>query len=143
LGLYSDKQLSRLKGLEIADEGVRYFSQEKLEDLNTTHCDDFIYKPVKSRKYAAFPWMVVELKKEFGDEHECLRQAANASHTSLVLCERLAAQAAGDASPLVAFTSIGPKAKVFIAYKSEQDPKDELYVCPALISRNCCPILSI
>lgn len=58
------------------------------------------------------------MKKEFGDEKQCLRQAANASHTSLVLCERLAAKADMDALPMVAFTSVGPKAKIFIAYKA-------------------------
>ena len=108
-----------------------------------THTESFIYQPVESRKDAAFPWMVVELKKESGDEKECLRQAANASHASLVLYERLAEPAAIDVPPILAFTSVGPNAKVFIAYKSEEDGEDEVYVRPALIPGKCCPKSSI
>ena len=70
--------------------------------------------------------MVVELKSEVGDEKECIRQAANAVHTSLMLSERLAARANMDPLPIVAFTSVGPKAKIFIAYKA----KDKLSVRP-------------
>lgn len=143
LGLYNDQQLSRLRGLEIKDKCIEYFTQEKLEDISKTYTESLIYQPVSSRKYSAFPWMVVELKKEFGNEKECLRQAANASYTSLMLCERLAARAAIDASPILAFTSVGPKAKIFIAYKSEQDAEDVVYVRPALISGKCCPEFSI
>ena len=143
LGLYNDRQLSRLEGLEIMDKGIEYFTQQKLEDIRTTHTESLIHQPVNSKKDAAFPWMVVELKKEFGNERECLRQAANASHTSLILCERLAAPATRNASPIVAFTSVGPEAKIFIAYKSEEDAEDEVYVRPALIFGKCCPKSSI
>ena len=87
--------------------------------------------------------MVVELKPERGNEEKCLRQAANDCHTSLILCERLAAPAKIDASPIVAFTSIGPKVKVFIAYKSEEDAEDEVYVRPPLIYGTSCPRSSI
>ena len=87
--------------------------------------------------------MVVELKSEFGSEKECIRQAANASHTSLILCERLAALATIDASPIVAFTSVGPEVKIFIAYKSEEDAEDEVYVRPSLIYGTSCPKSSI
>lgn len=134
LGIYSDEQLFRLKGLEFKDKGIRYFTQESLKQMSRKYPDEFVYQPVKSMEYGAFPWMVVELKKEFGDESECLRQAANACHTSLVLCERLAAPAARDASPIVALTSIGPEAKLFIAYKSE-DADDKCYVCSSLSFR--------
>ncbi len=139
LGLYHEKQLSRLKGLEMKDKGIEYFTQKTLEDINTTRSEKLIYQPINSKKYAAFPWMVVELKHEDGDEKECIRQVANASHTSLMLCERLAARANMDALPIVAFTSVGPKAKIFIAYKAETDVDDKLYVRPTLISRECCP----
>lgn len=72
----------------------------------------------------------MELKNESEDEKECLRQAANASHASLLLCERLAAPANIDPSPIVAFTSVGPRAKVFIAYKSEEEDEEQVYVRP-------------
>ncbi len=110
--------------------------------MSINHRNDFVYQPVKSTKYGAFPWMVVEVKKEDGDESECLRQAANACHTCLVLCERLAAPAARDASPIVAFTSIGPKAKIFIAYKSG-NTDDECYVCSSLRFRYRFPCLHV
>ena len=87
--------------------------------------------------------MVVELKHERGSEKECIRQVANASHTSLLLCERLAEPAAIDAPPIVAFTSVGPKVKIFIAYKAKEDAEDEIYVRPALIPGECCPKSSI
>ena len=134
LGLYNDQQLSRLKGLERSDKGIEFFSQKSLEDMSATHFESLIYKPVKSRRNAAFPWMVVEIKRELGDEKECISQAANASHTCLVLCERLAAPATVDASPIVALTSVGPEAKIFIAYKSKEDGENELHVRPTLIS---------
>lgn len=124
LGLYHEKQLSRLKGLELKDKGIEYFIQENLEEISTTRTEKLIYQPVGPRRDAAFPWMVVELKSEVGDEKECIRQAANAGHTSLMLSERLAARANMDPLPIVAFTSVGPKAKIFIAYKA----KDELSV---------------
>lgn len=126
LGLYHEKQLSRLKGLELKDKGIEYFIQENLENISTTRTEKLIYQPVGSRRHAAFPWMVVELKSEVGDEKECIRQAANAGHTSLMLSERLAARANMDSLPMVAFTSVGPKAKIFIAYKA----KDKLSVRP-------------
>ena len=135
LGLYDEKQLSRLKGLEIKDKGIEYFTQRKLEEISTTRTENLIYQPVDARRYAAFPWMVVEIKKEFGDEEECIRQAANAGHTSLMLSKGLAARANMDALPIVAFTSVGPKAKIFIVYKA----RARLYVRPTPISRECCP----
>ena len=126
LGLYDEKQLSRLKGLELKDKGIEYFIKEELKKISTTRTEKLIYQPVVSRSHAAFPWMVVELKSEVGDEKECIRQAANAGHTSLMLSERLAARANMDPLPIVAFTSVGPKAKIFIAYKA----KDKLSVRP-------------
>ena len=123
LGLYDEKKLSPLKGLEIKDKGIEYFIQENLEAISTT------------RKNAAFPWLVAEIKQEFGSEKECIVQAANASHNSLMLSKRLAARANMDALPIVVFTSVGSKAKIFIAYKAN----NELYVRPTLISRECCP----
>ena len=83
--------------------------------------------------------MVAELKKQNGDEPYCLRQAANASHMCLVLCERLAEKGGRDGSPIVAFTSIGPQAKVFISYRSgtAEDPR---YVCSSLPSTCRFPI---
>lgn len=122
-----------MKGLELKDKGIEYFTQEKLENMSKTHDERLVYQPVNPRRYAAFPWMVVELKPESGSEKECIRQAANASHASLILCERLAAPATKDPSPIIAFTSVGPKVKVFIAYKSEDDAEDEVYVRPPLI----------
>ena len=134
-GLYDKKRLSRLKGLEIKDKGIEYFIQKNLEEMSTTRTEKLIDRPVDWRRYAAFPWMVAEIKQEFGSEKERIWQAANASHTSLVLSERLAARANMDALPIVAFTYVGPKAEIFIAYKAN----DELYVDPTLISRECCP----
>lgn len=64
-------------------------------------------------------------------ESVVLNQAANASHTCLVFCEKLAELGARDLSPIVAFTSIGPQAKLFIAYKSEI-ADDQCYVCYSL-----------
>ncbi|KAL9104270.1 MAG: hypothetical protein Q9163_000766 [Psora crenata] len=127
LGLYNDQQLSRLRGLELKDKGIQHFKQEGLKDMNKTRTKTkrLIYQPVGTRSDAAFPWMVVELKHESGDEKECIRQAANASHASLKLCERLAAKANMPAAPIVAFTSVGPRVKIFIAYKSEKDEESE------------------
>ena len=73
LDLYNEKQLFRLKWFEFKDTGIEYFVQKNLKDISTTRTGKLIYQPVGSRKYAAFPWMVVELKKEFGDEKACLR----------------------------------------------------------------------
>ena len=95
---------------------------------------------MKSKENAAFPWMVGELKPEDGDEEYCLRQAANASHTCLVLYEKLANSAGRDEPPMVTFTSIGPQAKVFITYKSGT-AEDQCYVCASLTSTFCFPIL--
>lgn len=116
LGLYDDEQLSRLKGFELADNNIQYFAQKSLKETSRHLDDTFVYQPVKSKENAAFPWMVGELKPEDGNEDICLRQAANASHTCAVLCEQLARLAATDGLPIVAFTSIGPQAKVFITY---------------------------
>ena len=85
--------------------------------------------------------MVAELKKEeVLDESWCLRQAANASHTCLVLCEQLAKLGARDGPPIVAFTSIGPQAKVFITYRSGT-AENKRYVCSSLTSTYRFPIL--
>ena len=130
LGLYTDDQLLRLKGMELADKGIKYFTQTRLKETKNGH-EAFVYQPVKSKKNAAFPWMVAELKMENVKEAVVLNQAANASHTCLVLCEQLAELGARDVSPIVAFTSIGPQAKVFIAYKSET-ADDQCYVCYSL-----------
>ncbi|KAL8830181.1 MAG: hypothetical protein Q9191_001577 [Dirinaria sp. TL-2023a] len=126
LGLYNEQQLSRLQGLERSDKGIDHFTQKNLEDMSTNHTKSLAYKPVKSRENAAFPWMVVELKKEKGDENECLRQAANASHACLMLCKRLAAPTKLDTSPIVALTAIGPVVKIFIAYMCENDDKHDI-----------------
>ena len=76
--------------------------------------------------------MIAELKMEDQDkETVVLNQAANASHTCLVFCEQLAELGARDLSPIVAFTAIGPQAKVFIAYKSDT-ADDQCYVCYSL-----------
>lgn len=135
LKLYNEEQLCRLKGLERADKGIEYFRPECLEKIGKDHGNAFMCHPVKTEEYKAFPWMVIELKKQFGDESECLRQAANASHMCLVLCERLVKSVARKVSPIsvVAFTFVGPEAKVFITYKSE-DPNDGYYVCSSLTS---------
>ena len=130
LGLYANDQLLRLKGMELADKGIKYFTQTRLKETKNRH-QAFAYQPVKSKGNAAFPWMVGELKKEKEKETVVLNQAANASHTCLVLCEQLAELGARDLSPIVAFTSIGPQAKVFIAYKSEI-ADDQCYVCYSL-----------
>ena len=140
LALYDDEQLSRLKGLELADKGIRHFAQTNLEETSQYRNDAFVYQPVKSKGNAAFPWMVGELKPEEGDEDYCLRQAANASHMCLVLYERLAELAARDGPPIVAFTSIGPQAKVFITYKSGT-AENYCYVCFSLTSTYRFPIL--
>lgn len=68
-----------MKGLELKDKGIEYFTQEKLENLSKTHDERLVYQPVNSRRYAAFPWMVDELKPESGSEKQCIRQAANAT----------------------------------------------------------------
>ena len=140
LGLYDDKQLSRLKGLELADKGIKYFAQTSLKETSQHRDGYFVHQPVKSKENAAFPWMVGELKAEVGDEAKCLRQAANASHTCLVLHEKLAKLAARDGPPIVAFISIGPQVKVFITYKSGK-AEDQRYVCSSLTSTYRFPIL--
>ena len=132
LGLYDDEQLSHLKGLELADKGIQYFAQTSLKETSQYRHDAFVYLPVKSKDNAAFPWMVGELKPEDPKkERFCLRQAANASHTCVRLCERLAALGGRVGSPIVAFTSIGPQAKLFITYRSGT-AEDRCYVCPSL-----------
>lgn len=128
LRLFKDEQLSRLKGLERTDKDIEYFTTKFLKKIGTDHRNPFMYQPVKSSEHMAFPWMVAELKKESGDELECRRQAANASHMCLVLCEQLAASVTRDASPIVAFTSVGPEVKMFITYKSE-NAGENCYVC--------------
>ena len=136
MGLYADDQLLRLKGTELADKGIKYFTQARLKETQNRH-EDFFYQPVKSKGNAGFPWMVAELKKENEKETVVLNQAANASHTCIVLCEQLAELGARDLLPIVAFTSIGPQAKVFVAYKSET-ADDQSYVCYSLA---CIPSL--
>ena len=83
--------------------------------------------------------MIAELKRENEAETVVLNQAANASHTCLVLCEQLAKLGARDSSPIIAFTSVGPEAKVFITYRAGT-VEDGCYVCPAFTSTYCFPI---
>lgn len=134
MSLYTDEQLSELTGLEIADKGIKYFTRKHLDKISTDRRNTFVYQPVKSKVNAvnaAFPWMIAEFKKEFGDEPECLRQAANASYTSYKIIEQLAVPAAKYTSPVVAFTFVGPRAKLFLTYKSNCAEKN-CYVCSCL-----------
>ena len=125
LRLYSDTQLSRLKGLELSDSGIRCFTQENLTSLREIYHRAFLHQPVSTKKEAGFPWMVVEVKKEGGNEKECLRQAANDCHTAIVFYEQLLKLASRDRTledskpPIIALTAIGPKVKIFIAYRSK------------------------
>lgn len=109
-----------MKGLELTDKGIKYFIPENLRNINKRHHGSLVYQPVKSMEYEAFPWMVVELKKEGGDEDQCLRQAANASYTCLKLGERLAASTTQEPSPVVALAAVGPEVKIFITYHSKK-----------------------
>ncbi|KAK0514049.1 hypothetical protein JMJ35_003771 [Cladonia borealis] len=48
LGLYNNEQISRLKGLELADKGIQYFKQTGLKKIKDHH-DRFVCQPVKSK----------------------------------------------------------------------------------------------
>ena len=83
LGLYDEAQLSLLKGLELKDKGIQYFTQENLATLSDIHRKGLVYRPVRSSSHTGFPWMIVVLKKEPKNkcesarlEQECTRQAA-------------------------------------------------------------------
>ena len=132
LGLYTDQQVARLEGLELKDKGIEHFCQWVLEIRSTTFTPQSIPWPNDDKKNAAFPWMVVEMRNEFGDINQCLRQAANDSHTCLSICKKLAPSADVFVSPIVALTSIGPEAKLFIAYLSTNSDGAEIYLSPAL-----------
>lgn len=127
LHLYEEKHLSLLRGLEIEDKGIRYFTPDLLDSL---HDDQgaLIYQPVESRKHASFPWMIAELKKEHGKTDECLEQAANDCYTCLKLGQRLAGHMGQEPLPVIALTAIGPEAKIFISYCDTRGKKN-FYVC--------------
>ena len=79
-------------------------------------------------KYAAFPWMIVELKRESGNEEQAVRQAANGCHATLVLHEKLASLSAQDVLPTIAFTFVGPEASLFVACDSKAKNDTTIYV---------------
>ena len=116
LSLFDEDQISHLKGAERFDKGIVHFEEDRISNLHTDDGGILTCRPTKSMPKLAFPWTIAEFKREFGDEPEALRQAANDCHTCVKLCEHLADRAGEESPPLVAITSVGPRIKLFVTY---------------------------
>lgn len=129
LSLFDRDQISHLKGAERLDEGIVHFEEDRISNLHRDDDGILMCRPIKSMPKLAFPWTIAEFKKEFGDEPEALRQAANSCHTCIKLCEHLANRTGKESSPLVAITSVGPSIKLFVTYgDGESHPGRRIYV---------------
>jgi hypothetical protein len=105
--------LNVLASLKIAG-GLESSPVNGLEALATVS-----YRP--STKLICFPWGVVESKKDGHGEDVCVCQAANAALTALSIMNGLMPpkyrEITGDTiPPFVAFTTIGPKVRLWLAY---------------------------
>jgi hypothetical protein len=83
---------------------------------------------LKATDLLCFPWAVVETKHMLvsaAEVEKCYCQAANASAAALSLRQELVTLAFGaipeTLSPIIAFTCIGPRIKVWLTYRIEQD----------------------
>ncbi|KAL9115200.1 MAG: hypothetical protein Q9227_000994 [Pyrenula ochraceoflavens] len=81
---------------------------------------------LKAHDLLCYPWAVAEMKHSSVSQSEvehCYCQAANASAAALTLQEQLLEQAFGDSPeevlPIIAFTCIGPRVKVWLTYRAE------------------------
>jgi hypothetical protein len=96
---------------------------------------------VRKHYLLCFPWAVVEMKKHEVNESKataetafCYCQAANAASTALAMLENLAQfevhrQNSEHVPPVVAFTSVGANAKVWLAYSQHTEDNTRDHVC--------------
>lgn len=88
-------------------------------------------KALLKRHLMGFPWAVVEVKPDDvpnATEQFCFRQAANASAAAVRMYKRLVDYCKGLTSehipPVVAYTCVGPKVKVWLTYFDDQSEKE-------------------
>ena len=85
-----------------------------------------------------FPWAVVESKKEQTPEKVCFRQAVNAATVALRMFERLLPDKYlgedDNIPPVIAFTTVGQKVRLWLAYCSKTQGGSSQYVS----STPCC-----
>jgi hypothetical protein len=90
---------------------------------------------IKEKHLVCFPSTVIELKHHDvsqAEEEKCYCQAANAAATALAMLDRLSLYSIpkgsfGEIRPVVAFTFIGYKSRVWMAFicdKFREDDKD-------------------
>jgi hypothetical protein len=123
-----------LRGFE-RDDFTKAFSTQSLQTLTqrniicapTTGLRNWTKEPRRSlgsADLACFPWAVVEFKRDIrpGEslEERCYCQAANASAAALDLRTQLFTKALDSAGlavpPVIAFTCVGHKVKVWLTY---------------------------
>jgi len=93
-----------------------------LRRWTTTKKDD----DLRAHDVLCYPWAIVEMKHfrvSPAEVNNCYCQAANASSAALSLQEHLLVRAYGaipkTLSPIIAFTCIGPRIKVWLTYRWE------------------------
>jgi hypothetical protein len=131
-----------LKGFE-RDEFTRCFSLEILGELRknnilsapTTGLNRWLKDPntrLWSKDYSCFPWAVVEMKRDDETMERCYCQAANAAAAAVTLHAQLLEKSFGDSSslvpPVIAFTTVGPNVKVWLAYQTSDNSGRQLQV---------------
>lgn len=132
----------------VRDEYIQSFSLSVLGKLRTKRVHsaatsglrNWILKgddgKLKAPDLLCFPWAIVETKHCLGSSGEvekCYCQAANASADAFSLQEQLLTVAFDNTprtlSPIIAFTCIGPRIKVWLTYRWKQsDPEKTLIV---------------
>lgn len=102
--------------------------------LKCTLCNDLLnakpntaaFRGLQQHHLMAFPWAVVEVKTKDvpkATEDFCFNQAANATAAAIRIQKRLIDHAGGSSfhiPPIVAFTCIGPKVKVWLTYFDQE-----------------------
>ncbi|KAH8650544.1 hypothetical protein BGZ60DRAFT_534203 [Tricladium varicosporioides] len=122
------------------DDYIQNFTQDNLTKLEEPEHGNLISNPItpmdtlkviEEKHLVCFPSTVVEIKHHKVKKSEirhCYHQAANAAATSLSMLGRLSHvsipnSAVGEMQPVVAFTFIGSKFRVWVAYISYKNVK--------------------
>jgi hypothetical protein len=123
-GIFAFANLAKLEGIGIYSS-PRFRLKETLEEASFWggEAKNPVGKNAKFRtdgRLQCYPWGIIEVKKPGAskqDEVKCYCQALNSCSAALELLERLyKVDEIGSIPPIVAFTFIGPKTKVWLAY---------------------------